>query len=102
MVVVTHPHPTAGGASYYQQHGIPIAGRPELNDWYEGWTGWFTQQVDIFLTHYVAYKRQRPLQRIRFPRTLQYDVSLELDQPIEGFEDWRVLSTPGHTTMEPG
>lgn len=101
LVVVTHPHPDhAGGASYYKDHGIRIAGRPELNDWYSGWTGWCTQQVDIFLTHYVAYKRHSVLQRIRFPRTLQYDVSLDFNVPIEGFEDWVVISTPGHTTMD--
>jgi glyoxylase-like metal-dependent hydrolase (beta-lactamase superfamily II) len=101
LVVVTHPHPDhAGGARFYQKHGVPIAGRWELNEWYQGWTGWCTQQVDIFLTHYVAYKRQRPLKRIGFPRYIDYDLHLEIDAPLQGFEDWTVLSTPGHTTMD--
>ena len=70
LVVVTHAHPDhSGGAHYYQQrYGIPIAGTHEMNDWYKGISGIFTQFVDIFLTHYVAYKKKKSLQNIWFPR----------------------------------
>ena len=101
LVVVTHPHPDhAGGSSYFQQKGIPIAGVHNLHTWYSGVSGWLTQQVDILMTHFVAYKRKTPFKRIAFPRHITLDVILKIDEPIPDFPDWNVVNTPGHTTMD--
>ena len=102
LVIITHAHPDhSGGAYYYQKrYGIPIAGTWKMNEWYSGFSGFITQIVDIFLTHYVAYKRKKSLKNIWFPRKLEFDHILEFDQPLPGFSDWRILSTPGHTLVD--
>ncbi len=102
LIVVTHPHPDHSGAApvLQRQYKIPIAASPMLNDWYRGISGWITQQVDIVLTYYVARKKKKPFKRLAFPRFIQIDHPLSSEDPLPFFEDWTLLFTPGHTTVD--
>lgn len=102
LMIVTHPHPDHSAAAPLLQHqyGIPIASLPSVNNWYLGWRGWITQQTDIFLTYYVARKKKKPFKRLSFPRIIKIDYPLCDSNALPFFEDWQIISTPGHTTMD--
>ena len=102
LVVITHHHPDHSGAApvLQQQYGIPIAAIPIINTWYVGLNGWITQKTDIFLTYYVARKRNKRFKHLRFPRVINIDFPLTNGRAIPLFEDWHLLFTPGHTTID--
>jgi glyoxylase-like metal-dependent hydrolase (beta-lactamase superfamily II) len=103
LVCVSHAHPDhSGGASFYQNAGIPIAGKDEVNDWYKGIEGFFAYIIDIFLTYYVAkrVRKEKVYQNVLFPRKLNFDYQLKKEEPLPLFEDWLALSTPGHTSTD--
>ena len=102
LIVITHHHPDHSGAApvLQQQYGIPIAAIPIINTWYIGLNGWLTQKTDIFLTYYVARKRNKRFKHLRFPRIINIDFPLLDGTNIPLFEDWQLLCTPGHTTVD--
>lgn len=103
LVLVSHAHPDhSGGANTYRKLGIKVAGPASSNNWYSGLKGITIYMIDIFLTYYVAYKiRQKNFfQMIFFKRKVDFDFPLEGGQSIPGFEDWKVISAPGHTTSD--
>ena len=102
LVVITHHHPDHSGAApiLQKQYGIPIAALPIINKWYVGLNGWLTQKTDIFLTYYVARKKKKRFKHLRFPRMINIDFPLTDGASIPLFEDWQLLCTPGHTTVD--
>ena len=102
LIVITHHHPDHSGAApvLQQQYGIPITALPIINTWYVGLNGWVTQKTDIFLTYYVARKKDKRFKNLRFPRRLHIDFSIEAQTSLPYFEDWQLIFTPGHTTVD--
>ncbi len=101
LVISTHPHPDHFGAlSLFKKAGIPIAGPPELNDWYTGFLGFLTYWVDILLMYLVAINKKRGFYNTLFPRSVELDLILKDGDRIPGFEEWSVLKCPGHTNMD--
>lgn len=103
LVLVSHAHPDhSGGANSYKKLGIKVAGPAAANNWYKGIHGISIYIIDIFLTYYVAYKiRQKNFyQNVVFKRKVDFDFPLKDGDKIPEFEEWRVLSAPGHTTSD--
>ena len=102
LIVITHHHPDHSGAApvLQRQYDIPIAALPILNNWYAGLNGWLTQKTDIFLTYYVARKKKKRFKHLRFPRIINIDFPLLDGANIPLFDDWQLIFTPGHTTVD--
>lgn len=103
LVVATHAHPDhSGGAFYYQQAGVKIAGPKKLNHWYRGPRGVVVYIIDIILTYMVAMKVRRgeKLKKILFPRKIHFDYHVKEGDSLPGFPDWQVLECPGHTACD--
>ena len=102
LIVITHHHPDHSGAApvLQRQFGIPIAALPIINRWYVGLNGWLTQKTDIFLTYYVARKKKRGFKHLRFPRVLNINFPMNQQTPLPYFDDWQLIFTPGHTTID--
>lgn len=100
LVIVTHAHPDhSGGASFYKEKfKTKIAGPENVNNWYRGFEGILTYGIDLLLTYLVALRKKKGIKNILFPRKLRLDFALKDGDAIPGFENWKVLQTPGHTT----
>lgn len=99
LIVVTHMHPDhAGGARLLKQRtGATIACHPKAPFWYRGIAGRIAHAIDVALTWWVASKLSKPKRHIWYPPHLQPDITLEDEQSLPHFNDWRVIYTPGHT-----
>lgn len=97
--IPSHAHPDhMGGARTLQEcHGFRIAAPPGINGWYRGVPGSIQQWIDVHLAQYVARSNRKPLQDLRYQKTIVADHTLVDGQPLPEFEDWRVYFTPGHT-----
>lgn len=102
LIFVSHMHPDhSGGARYLKKKtGCKIAAPKFANNWYKGIGGKFEHIIDILLTHYVANKKKKDFRFIYFPSIIDVDYELETDERLPGFEDWKVISTFGHTTCD--
>lgn len=102
LIVITHHHPDHSGAApvIQRRYGVPIAALPVINSWYAGLNGWITQKTDIFLTYYVARKKKKRFKHLRFPRRLHIDFPIKTQTSLPYFEDWQLIFTPGHTTVD--
>lgn len=103
LVVVTHAHPDhSGGACLYQKKfNIKIAAVADVNNWYAGLNGLITYFVDIFLTYLVAKKKKVGFKNVIFSRRIKkIDTNLRDNEVLEGFADWIVLKTSGHTDSD--
>ncbi len=102
LIAITHFHPDhIGGAKRLQKkYKIPIATGADFNSHYNGLAGVINHLVDICLTHYVAYKSGKKLKWIFFSRKINPDFTFKDNQPLPNFNDWTVLSTPGHTYLD--
>ncbi len=102
LVLVSHIHPDhAGGAnSYKSKFNTAIAIKEGADNWYLGWDGLKNYFIDIVLTWYVAKKMKKDIINIFFKRRIKSNFFLKDNSLIPGFEDWMVISTPGHTDSD--
>jgi len=99
LLVVTHFHPDHSGSamSLSKKYNIPIAAPEELNLWYKGIHGSIQHLVDTLLAHIAARRRKMKFTRISYPGRIKIDYLLNDKSTIPFFNDWVVLSSPGHT-----
>lgn len=102
VVVVTHMHPDHAGAAHKLRSltGCKIVSAKCDNHWYGGWSGWLMHLTDISLARWVANRKNKPKRNLWYSRKLNADIELTDGQTIPGFEDWKVLETPGHTDRD--
>lgn len=102
MVVVTHMHVDhAGGAlSLKQKTGCVIVSSDNNTQWYQGIHGRAMHVIDIGLAYYVARRLGKPLKYLWYPAYLTPDIQVKQGDRLPGFEDWQVMSTPGHTDRD--
>lgn len=79
---------------------MQIAGPRSLNQWYGGFSGFFTYWIDILLTYLVAFNKKSGFKNILFPRSVELDLVLEEQDKVPGFENWQTPSCPGHTNVD--
>lgn len=102
LSIVTHPHPDhAGGAPVLRKkYGIPIASY-YLNDcWYEGFNGSLQHAFDIAMGWYVVLKTSLHYKRMWHKKFIHADFLLNDGDPLPGFDDWKLIHTPGHTHVD--
>lgn len=103
LVVVSHPHPDhlGGAATFQKKWNIPIATNLETTRWYTGFHGRVNYLVDVLLTYYVGHRlKQSKRVDLFFQATIKPEHLISEGSRLPGFEDWQVLSTPGHTPMD--
>lgn len=102
IVVVTHMHPDhAGGAHQLKARtGCRLVSADRYYQWYSGCGGAVMHLVDVVLALWVAKRKNKPRRNLWYSRRLLADIKLNDGDVIPGFEDWRVLETPGHTDRD--
>jgi glyoxylase-like metal-dependent hydrolase (beta-lactamase superfamily II) len=102
VVMVTHMHPDHAGCAHYlrKQTGCRIVSGDFSQQWYSGVSGRLAHLVDIFLASWVAKRLGRKRQFIWYPSQLHADQMLKEGDCVPEFKEWRVISTPGHTSMD--
>lgn len=102
LVIVTHMHPDhAGGALLFKQKtGCQIVAANTRQQWYRGMRGRTNHVIDVALAAYVAKRLGKPFKNLWYPRHLNPDIKVSDGDAVPGFEDWRVVSTPGHTDRD--
>lgn len=102
LSVVTHPHPDHGGGAplLRKKYGIPIASY-YLNDcWYAGFKGSLQHAFDIFMGWYVVLKTSHHYRSMWHKKLIRADYLLQDGEGLPGFEDWKLIHTPGHTNVD--
>ncbi|MET1218815.1 MAG: MBL fold metallo-hydrolase [Glaciecola sp.] len=102
VVIVTHMHPDHAGCAHKlrQATGCKIVSGQFERQWYAGFGGRLQHIIDLSLGYWVAGRLGRGRQFIYYPPHVYPDIKLADGEPIPGFEDWKVLYTPGHTTLD--
>lgn len=102
LMIVTHAHPDHAGAApiLRKRYGIPIAAPPGVDRWYAGFTGWLQHLIDTALAWFVVLRSKRPYRRMWYARKVRPDILLHENTAIPGFEEWRAIEAPGHTTHD--
>jgi len=102
LIVVTHLHPDHAGAAPHirKKFNTPIAGHPELDFWYKGFSGFLQHTLDTLFAWYVAFKSRNKYKRLWYQRSLKPDFELCNGQTLPFFDDWEIIYTPGHTTHD--
>jgi glyoxylase-like metal-dependent hydrolase (beta-lactamase superfamily II) len=102
VVMVTHMHPDHAGCAHYlrKKTGCKVISGTFSQQWYTGFSGKMAHLVDIFLAHWVAGKLGKKRSFIWYPPTLRPDLMLNDGDSVPGFDDWHVLFTPGHTSVD--
>jgi glyoxylase-like metal-dependent hydrolase (beta-lactamase superfamily II) len=102
LIVVTHMHPDHAGAAHKLRSltGCEIASAKMPTQWYKGLDGRFMHLVDISLGAWVAHRMKRPKKNLWYSPHLLVDHQLVDQDPLPGFEDWSVITTPGHTDRD--
>ncbi|WP_201546697.1 MBL fold metallo-hydrolase [Psychrobacter lutiphocae] len=101
-VLISHMHPDhAGGARLLQQKtGCQIMASAAAEHWYHGIKGRMQHIVDLALTYYVASRQGKSMTNLWYQPILKADKHLTDGEYVPGFEDWQVVSTPGHTNCD--
>ncbi len=99
LVVASHAHPDHGGGApfFCRKHGLPLAAPRGINEWYRGIMGFIQHKVDISLGYHVVRTTRKPMSNLFYDRKIRIDHPLDSGSVLPGFEDWAVISTPGHT-----
>lgn len=102
VVVVTHMHPDHAGAAVKLRKltGCKIATCDKDREWYRGLDGLLMRWTEMGLTLFVAGRQGKPRRNVWYPNKLRADIRLRDGDAIPGFEEWRVLETPGHTDRD--
>ncbi|MCL1126136.1 MBL fold metallo-hydrolase [Shewanella surugensis] len=102
LVMVTHMHPDHAGAADLLRRltGCKIATANVSGQWYSGMEGRLMHLTDILLTLWVANKMKKPRRNIYYSSQLQADYQLNDDERLPDFDDWKVISTQGHTDRD--
>jgi glyoxylase-like metal-dependent hydrolase (beta-lactamase superfamily II) len=101
-VVVTHMHPDHAGCAHALRKATScqIFSGHFTHQWYAGIQGKFAHLVDIGLATWVASRMGKKRRFIWYSPSLKPDVMLEDNAPIPEFEEWKIISTPGHTDRD--
>lgn len=101
-VVVTHMHPDHAGCAHALRKATScqIYSGHFTQQWYAGIRGKFAHLVDIALATWVAGRMGKKRRFIWYSPSLKPDVMLEDNAPIPEFEEWKIMSTPGHTDRD--
>ena len=107
LVVVTHMHPDHAGCALALKNisGCKIlSGRMTdsyfKTQWYAGIKGSIAHIVDMALALWVANRLGKKKRNIWYPKYLSADIYLSNNETIPGFEDWKIMHTPGHTDRD--
>jgi len=102
VVIVTHMHPDHAGCAHYlrSQSGCKIVSGQFHQHWYKGVSGSLSHLTDIILSNWVAGRMGKKRRFMWYPRKLYPDIQLHDGDAIPDFEDWRVITTPGHTSID--
>lgn len=102
LAVVTHMHPDhAGSAAWLRKnHGIELAAPARIDRWYSGAGGFLQHVIDIYLAQFVVFRQRRPYRCLWYPRFVGAGHVLQDGETLPGFDDWQVISVPGHTSHD--
>lgn len=101
LVVITHMHPDhAGGVKHFKKAGIPVASTEGAFRWYRGIGGFLQHKVDTLLAQFSAGKKNRVREDVSYWRVFKPDFLLKDGDKLPFFDDWNVISTPGHTLYD--
>ncbi|MGQ8366052.1 MBL fold metallo-hydrolase [Glaciecola sp. 1036] len=102
VVMVTHMHPDHAGCAHKLREvsGCKIVTGDVSKPWYSGISGRFSHLVDISLAYWVANRLNKPFGNLWFSTKLKPDVMLSDGDRIPEFQDWQVITTPGHTDRD--
>jgi len=102
LIVVTHMHPDHAGAANILRKltGCKIASANVTGQWYQGISGKMMHFTDLLLTRWVAHKKKKKQRWLWYSSTLSADYKLNDGDHLPGFDDWRVLTTQGHTDRD--
>lgn len=102
LVVVTHMHPDHAGAAH-KLRGLTackIASAKTFRQWYRGINGRALHLLDIFLANWVAQRLGKPKKNLWYSPHLIADYQLEDGDALPYFDEWVVITTPGHTDRD--
>jgi len=102
VVVVTHMHPDHAGCAHLlrAKTGAQIVSGEYSSQWYSGISGRIAHLIDIALALWVAGRLGKKRRNIWYSPSLNACKQLTNNQTIEGFEDWKIITTPGHTDRD--
>lgn len=102
IVVVTHMHPDHAGAAarLRKTYECKIVSASAEQHWYRGISGKLMHLTDIALSFWVAGRLGKPRKNLWYSPYLQPDYPLSDGEAIPGFDEWKVLATPGHTDRD--
>ena len=102
VVMVTHMHPDHAGCAEYlrKKTGAKILTGEHDSHWYKGFKGRFAHLADMSLALWVAGRLGKKRKNIWYPAKLNACQTLADNSSIPGFEDWKVIITPGHTDRD--
>ncbi len=96
---VSHVHPDHAGAApvLRRKYGTPIAAPRAIDSWYSGLSGWLQHLIDYLFAWAVVIRMGQPWMRMWYARFVRPDFPLGDGSPLPLFEDWKLLTMPGHT-----
>lgn len=102
VVLVTHMHPDhAGGAHALRKlTGCKLVSANKNTHWYGGVRGFMMYGVDLCLMRLLVYLKKKPQRKVGFSPYLKPDYKVNEGDFIPEFEDWRILTTEGHTDRD--
>jgi glyoxylase-like metal-dependent hydrolase (beta-lactamase superfamily II) len=102
LLVVTHMHPDHAGAAHKLRKitGCKIASANKSTQWYQGLHGRLRHLVDIALAAWVASRMGKAKKNLWYSPHLKTDYALSDQDTLPGFDDWCVLTMPGHTDRD--